>query len=190
MRRPAIAPALAFAIGGSVAAQAPAPPGHPGQQAFASDTPASLASWDRRTASMIRRGELKRTEVRSSEDGARRDEWFEQLYKGVPVAGAEVWRRIEAGRTAALEGTIYTGVDLNPVPKLTRAEAAERLATLGKGLGPGLPPELVVLPTADGHYRLVYQARIFTGVELTLYSLDASSGDVVSAQAEPDRPPD
>jgi hypothetical protein len=180
---------LALAAELHAAAQAPEPAAHPGQQVFAPNTPATLAEWDRTIALMIRHGDLKRTEERKSEAGIRHDEWFVQLYKGVPVAGTEVWRRSEGKTTVALEGTVYAGIDVNPVPKLTRDEALDRLATLGGGLGPSLPPKLVIQPTTGGRYRLVYQARLFTDTDLTLYSLDATTGDVVSNQTEPDRPP-
>ena len=104
------------------------------------------------------------------------------------MAGTEVWRRLEAGKIVAIEGTLYGGIALNPVPKLTRPEAADRFAALGGGLGPSLPPVLAVLPLADGSYRLVYQARVFTGTALTLYSIDASTGEVVATEVEPDLP--
>ena len=56
--------------------------------------------------------------------------------------------------------------------------------------GPSRPPELVVLPTAKGGYVLVYRARVFTGAELVVHYLDASTGAVVLSETAPDgRPP-
>lgn len=157
---------------------------------FAPATGDALAEWNRRVTSMIRHGELRLASERTSPDGRQRDQWFAQRYKGVQVDGTEVWRRLEGRRPMAIEGTIYTGIDIDPVPKLTRSEALDRFAELAGGsLGPSLQPELAVLPIAGGGYRLVYQARVFTGPALTRYSIDASKGDVVAAEAETGPPP-
>src|SRR5262249_4219696 len=122
---------------------------------------ASRAEWEKRVAQMIRRGELKLREEQVSPDHARRDQWFVQLYKGVPVIGAEVWRQLEAKKAIAVEGSFYTGIDLNPVPKLTRQEAQDALTALGGGSpGPSLPPALGILPKSDGTFVLVYQGRV------------------------------
>ena len=150
---------------------------------------ATRTEWDKRVAHMIRRGELKLREEQISPDGVRRDQWFVQLYKGVPVIGAEVWRQLEAKKAVALEGSVYNGIALNPVPRLTRQEAQDALTTLaGGGPGPSLPPILGILPRPDGTYVLVYQARLYSDAGLTLYSLDASTGAVVQQEAEPGAP--
>lgn len=182
--------AIALVIGAAVAQATPsAPPGAPpGQVVFSPTAGDALTTWARRIATMIRRGELRLKDERSSADGETRDQWYEQRYKGVPVAGTEVWRRLAAGNVVATEGTIYENVAVNPVPKLTRSEAADRIALASGTLGPSLPPELVVLPLAGGGYRLVYQARVFSGTALTVYSIDASTGAVVATATDPDRP--
>lgn len=148
-------------------------------------TDATLAEWDRKVTRMIRQGELKLRDEQPSADLTRREQWFVQLHKGVPVAGTEVWRETQGSKTVALEGSIFADVAVNPVPKLTREEALAVFIALAKGgPGPSLAPVLLVLPQLGGKFVLVYQARVFTGDELTLYSINASTGGVVSAETE------
>lgn len=145
----------------------------------------ALLEWDRRIAQMIRRGELKLREEQTSEDGIHHDLWYQQLHKGVRVEGGDVWRQTEGGTTTALEGTIFTGIALNPVPKLTRDEALTAFRALTpEGAGPSLPPELIVLPRSDGTYVLAYRARIFTSAGATVYALDASTGAEIMREEE------
>lgn len=144
------------------------------------------AEWDKKVALMIRHGQLKLREEQVSADHAKRDQWFVQLYKGVPVIGAEVWRQMEAKKAVALEGTYYPRIDLNPVPKLTRQEAQDALAAQAPDSpGPSLPPTLGILPRSDGTFLLVYQGRVFVNGTVTLYSLDARTGAVVQSDADP-----
>jgi hypothetical protein len=147
---------------------------------------AARIEWEKRIAQMIRHGQLKLREEQISPDHAKRDQWFVQLYKGVPVIGAEVWRQLEAQKTIALDGTFYTGIDLNPVPKLTRLEAQDALAAQAPDSpGPSLPPTLGILPRPDGSFVLVYQGRVFANGTVTLYSLDAKTGAVVQSDVDP-----
>jgi hypothetical protein len=148
-----------------------------------------LLEWDRRVAQMIRRGELKLREEQPSDDGVHHDEWYQQLHKGVRVDGGDVWRQTERGKTTAVEGTIFTGITLNPVPKLTRDEALAAFQILTPdGAGPSLPPELIVLPRPDGTFVLAYRARIFTANGSTVYWLDASTGAEVGREEEAGAP--
>jgi outer membrane protein assembly factor BamB len=145
----------------------------------------ALSEWDSRIAQMIRRGELKLRDEQPSEDGVHHDEWYQQLHKGVRVEGGDVWRQTEGGRTTALEGTIFTGITVNPVPKLTRDEALAAFQSLTPdGAGPSLRPELIVLPKPDGTYVLAYRARVFTSSGATVYALDASTGAEVWREEE------
>jgi len=149
-------------------------------------TDAARIEWEKRVAQMIRHGQLKLREEQISPDHTKRDQWFVQLYKGVPVIGAEVWRQMEAKKAVALEGSFYTGIDLNPVPKLTRLEAQDALAAQAPDSpGPSLPPTLGILPRPDGTFVLVYQGRVFANGAVTLYSLDAKTGAVVQSDVDP-----
>jgi hypothetical protein len=151
----------------------------------------ALSEWDRRVAQMISRGELKLREEQPAEDGVHHDQWYQQLHKGVRVEGGDVWRQIEAGKTTALEGTIFSGITVNPVPKLTRDEVLAAFQALTPdGAGPSLPPELIVLPKADGTYVLAYRARVFTTAGAAIYALDASTGAEVMREEEAAAPKD
>jgi hypothetical protein len=183
--------AVRLAVAASATAQSPTPAlPHPGLVRVEADTPEARALWDRRLAGMEKVGTLKVHEERAASPTAPRDQWLGQLHKGVPIVGAEVWRRVEGGLLTAAEGTIYEKITVNPVPKLTRAEARLAVAALVPGSpGPSRPPELVVLPTAAGGYALAYRARLFTGAELVMYYLDASTGAVLLSEPVMGAPP-
>ncbi len=183
---------LAASLAVSAAAHAQPPPTvpHPGLVRVQTDTPESLAQWDRRLAHLVRTGALRVREERAGSTPAVRDQWLDQLHKGVPVVGTEVWRRLEGGVLTVAEGTIYEKIAVNPVPKLTRAEARLAVMALVPGSpGPSRPPELVVLPTAAGEYVLAYRARVFTGAGLVAHYLDASTGAIVLSETAAGAPP-
>jgi hypothetical protein len=177
----------------AVMLQPPPVPGtaaaHPGFERVAVETAEQRAAWETRLARMVRTGALRVRERRAGTAPGTQDQWLEQLHRGVPVHGAEVWRRLEGQSLVAAEGALYKDVDINPVPKLTRTEIVDALALLVPGtLGPSRPPELIVLPTPDGRYALVYRARLFTGTALTTYYLDADTGAVVLSEEAPGAP--
>ena len=146
---------------------------------------ASLAEWDRKVSRLVRRGDLKLREEKPRGDGKMREEWFVQVHMGVPVVGTEVWRQAEGKKATAIEGSIYPSITLNPKPKLSPEEARVVFITLAKGSpGPSQPPVLVILPQPD-KFVLVYQARVLSGTDLTLYSIDASTGEVVASEPDP-----
>ena len=162
---------------------------HPGLERVVVETAGQREAWATRLARMVRAGSLRVREQRAGTAPGTRDQWLMQLHRGVPVHGAEVWRRLEGQSLVAAEGTLFTDVNVNPVPKLTRSEIVDALATLVPGtLGPSRPPELLVLPTANGEYALVYRARLFTGTSLTTYFLDANTGAVVLSEEAPGAP--
>lgn len=183
------AAACVLACGVVLEAQSPPPAAHPGLVRVETDTPGALADWERRLVSMTRRGALKIREQRASADGAGRDEWLVQLHKGVPVEGAEVWRRFDGAALTEAGGVLYEKIAVNPVPKLTRVEAREAVAALSPGsAGPSRDPELVVLPTPDGRYALVYRSAVYDGSTLVTHYLDASTGAVVLSETAPPIP--
>jgi hypothetical protein len=171
-------------------AAAPGPAAaHPGLERVVVETAEQRAAWETRLARMVRTGALRVRERRPGTAPATQDQWLVQLHRGVPVQGAEVWRRLEGQSLVAAEGTLFKDVDVNPVPRLTRMEIVDALALLLPGtLGPSRPPELIVLPTSDGRYALVYRARLFTGTALTTYYLDAGTGAVVLSEEAPGAP--
>jgi len=152
------------------------------------DTPGTLAEWDRRIPQLVRNGSLRLREEREREDGGR-DQWFDQLHRGVPVEGGSLWRRVVNGTTQAIDGTLYRNIRINPVPKLTRAEAEAAIQALAPDqLGSSLPPELLVLPDADGSYVLVYRSRVFSINGLVTHYVDATTGRIVRSDAMPGPP--
>jgi len=168
---------------------APAPV-HPGLVRITTDTPETRASWDTRLARMVRTGALKVRDQKPTPGATTRDEWLVQLHRGVPVVGAEVWRRVDGTALASAEGVIYEKIAIDPVPKLTRDEARDAVIALRPGsAGPSRRPELMVLPTSDGKYVLVYRMRVYDGTTLTTCFLDASTGAVVlSEESLPPQP--
>ena len=109
---------------------------------------------------------------------------FRQYHDGVPIFGAEVTRQTARGVTVSLFGTVHLGVEVDTTPALLRDEATRIIERLGN-VRPGgsTPPRLVVLPDREraGVYRLVYEARAFTGTRLMVFFIDASTGDLVWA---------
>ena len=109
---------------------------------------------------------------------------FRQYHEGVPIFGAEVTRQTARGVTVSLFGTLRLGVEVETTPALSTDEAARIIERLDN-VRPGgtTRPRLVVLPdrARAGVYRLVYEARAFTGTRLMAYFIDASTGDLVWA---------
>ena len=109
---------------------------------------------------------------------------FRQYHDGVPIFGAEVTRQTARGVTVSLFGTLHLGVEVETTPALSRDDATPIIERLGN-VRPGgsTPPRLVVLPDREraGVYRLVYEARAFTGTRLMAFFIDASTGDLVWA---------
>jgi thermolysin len=105
-----------------------------------------------------------------------------QYHDGVPVFGAEVTRQTARGQTVSLFGTVHLGIEVETTAALSADEAARIIEGLGD-LRPGgtVTPRLVVLPdrTDPGVYRLVYEARAFTGTRLMVYFIDAVTGELV-----------
>ena len=169
------------------------PPGganssHPGTQHVSGATADELAEWTRRLARLATSGALVLRESRRGPDG-RLDEWFVQHHRGVPVAGGEVWRRTKNGAVTAVGWTLYEDISIATTPGLSADQAREAFARIDpKGLGPSVPPRLVVLPTPGGSYALVYGARLFADGTLSLIYLDAATGRVVQQVNEPGPP--
>ena len=114
----------------------------------------------------------------------RTHERFRQYHDGVPIFGAEVTRQAARGVTVSLFGTLRLGVEVETTPALSTEEAARIIDRLDSVRPLGTTrPRLVVLPDREraGVYRLVYEARTFTGTRLMIYFIDASTGDLVWA---------
>lgn len=163
---------------------------HPGARAIGADTPEQAAAWDARITRMARRGELRAREITTDAFVAnRRLHRYEQLYKGVPVFGGEMTRVVEGTAAVAAYGTLYEGIDINPVPKLTSIEAAELLERDTTGtLGPSRPPDLLVLPTDAGAYVLAYRSRVSSARDVRSILIDANTGRPLRTVVEMEYP--
>jgi Zn-dependent metalloprotease len=163
---------------------------HPGLVTIAATESPDVEQWDARITRMLKIGAAR---VRDTTADAlvpgRTLQQISQLYKGVPVFGGELTRQIEDGRTISVFGTLYENIRINPVPKLTTTEATAIFQQLaGDSLGPSRTPELIVLPTDDGSYRLTYRSRIATADDVMMYFVDADSGETVLSFSDLKRP--
>jgi hypothetical protein len=172
----------------AAAAQPEGAADHAGLERVSGGTADALAEWDRRIPRMVRSGALRLREERARPDGSR-DQWFDQLHRGVPVEGGALWRRVTNGSTAAVEGRLFRDIAIDPVPKRTRAEAVEALQALAPDrLGSSQPPELVVLPVEGGRYVLAYRSRLFSGTALDVHYVDAATGAPIRSETLPGPP--
>jgi hypothetical protein len=163
---------------------------HPGLTTVAVTDPADAASWDRRIQRMVKTRELVlRESVPDALVQGRVNERYTQMYRGVPVFGGDLSRQVEAGRAVSLFGTLYGNITIDPRPALTVQDAADIFQKLaGGGIGPGRAPELMVLPTDDGRYRLTYRARIATADDVVMTFIDAGTGSTVLSFSDLKRP--
>ena len=107
----------------------------------------------------------------------RRHEGLVQYYGGLPVYGADLTRQTDRGVTVSIFGTIYEGIDVNPAPRLTTDDARRTLESLsGSGITRPEDPALMILPTMDGRFALVYRATMRNAIT---YFLDANDGRVL-----------
>jgi thermolysin len=78
-----------------------------------------------------------------------------------------------------LFGALYAGIRIDVEPTLSPSDVTDIVEEI-TGIAPGaeLAPELMVLPRDEGGYVLAYRARVMTPTDLTVYFIDAGSGDV------------
>lgn len=154
----------------------------PSAKAVAATNRAAVAEWDQRIGAMASRGELRLIGTR--EDTmipGRTHTRFAQVHQGVPVWGGELVRQDDAAGTLTVFGSVYDGVSLDTRPGL--GENAARAAFLKNApAGSTLFPDeatLTILPKDDGTFALTWRARVFTGDDILMTFLDATSGAVV-----------
>ena len=93
--------------------------------------------------------------------------------------GGELVRQADGGQAVSVFGLLYTGIGVDAEPALSPRDAAAIVAEMtGATIGPELAPELVVLPTDTGGYVLAYRLRVLTADDLTVFFIDAATGDV------------
>jgi thermolysin len=154
---------------------------HPGLRRATPSSITELRQWDQRVDAMQRGGELRVERITEDADVAgRTHERALQYYKGVRVFGADVTRQLAGGQTVSVFGTLYAGIDLDVTPAITAEGAAAVLETLtGQALGASKRPVLTILPLDGGGYALAWRARVMTPDALTVYFIDARTGEVL-----------
>jgi len=145
---------------------------------------ADTHAWAARIEGLVRDGALALRTVR--DDTLRPDRQharYAQLYKGVPVVGGDLVAQVSGADVVSVFGTLYDGIDIDPVPELS-ADRALEIISRASGQPLGNRPDLVVLPRPAGGFALVYTLPVFTGGDRVVYSIDAHTGAVVEARSE------
>ena len=143
--------------------------------------PSTIRAWDSGIDSMLRTGnlEVRRVDADTLVSG-RTHTRMRQLYRGVPVVGAELTRQTDdIGATVSIYGTTYPDINIEVSPALSVEDAAAIvLLQSGVELGPTRMPTLCVFPTANG-FRLAYRASALSAEGGTAYVIDASDGSIL-----------
>jgi thermolysin len=152
--------------------------------AVATRSTADIRDWDQQIDRMARNGALRlRQEREDTLLAGRTHQRFDQYHRGVRVFGADVSRQLDGGRMISAYGVVYEGIALDPTPAID-GEAARAIVQRrgGVALGPGVEPELMVLPLDNfdgGGFALVWRLRAATEADVRQYFIDARSGSVV-----------
>jgi thermolysin len=152
------------------------------ERRVATSGPVEAAVWAARLQAMADAGEIRAAQAR--EDtllSDRRHQRHAQLHRGVPVWGGELVVQSARQGIVSVFGTLYEGIDLEPMPALTPAAALSVLRSHGaEPFGREGHPELVVLPLDDGRYALTFKIRARrAGLDIRLCFVDAKLGTVV-----------
>jgi Zn-dependent metalloprotease len=158
----------------------PSAQGGSGRRAVSAADGRDLRAWDAQVTRMIRGGELRsRGEEPDLLMAGRSHERLDQYHDGVRVFGGEVVRQTDGGQTVSVFGVVYTGIRVGTDPALDAQDAADIVTEMtGAAVGPGLEPELVVVPVDEGGYVLAYRLRVLTADDLAVFFIDAATGSV------------
>ena len=145
--------------------------------ASAAADPAGLRAWDVWVDALAGSDALvlqARRADRRVQD--RMHESFAQYHRGVPVQGGGVSRQRAHGETVSIFGAVHQAIDIDPVPGLSAAQAAARLAS-ATGAAPVLDrlPTLVIFPMPTGSYALTWRATL---TNARTYFVNAHTGDI------------
>ena len=141
--------------------------------------PQDLRTWDSFVTSSVRSGELRLLSARVDPALPNRSiERFQQFENGVRVWGADVVRDSETGMAQAIFGEVAQNLSLSTTPALSTEQGRDLLlASAGPSAVLLRQPELVILRTDSGEYRLTYTAVVSSGETAPArVFLDASSG--------------
>ncbi|HEY3383596.1 MAG TPA: M4 family metallopeptidase [Vicinamibacterales bacterium] len=169
------------------AADSAASPNGPAGTRVAATSVDEVRDWDSRLNRLLRERQLvlTRQEADTVRPG-RVHERMRQMYRGVPVFGAEFTRQVANGLPVSIFGVVHEGIDLDTTPNVGADDAAAIVeAQTGGRVGAGRPPTLVVLPlgsvgTEDrnraGSFALAWQAEARSGSDVRLCFIDARTG--------------
>ena len=139
-----------------------------------------IRAWDAQITRMTRGGQLRsRGEEADLLMEGRSHERLDQFHQGVRVFGGELVRQASGGQTVSVFGSVYTGIRVDTEPALAPRDAAAIVSEMtGAAIGPEPAPELVVLPKDEGGFVLAYRVRVLTANDLTVFFIDAGTGEV------------
>ena len=170
-----VATLVSLVFAGGVAAQ-----GHPELVTLSVGSGSSLTDIEEAEAligGMTRSGQLVlQASHADSQLLGRQHEGFGQYFNGVPVHGASISRQTEAGTTVSIFGTVYTDIEINPIPTLSLGDASTLIAQSFGATALQVVQPLTVLPTLDGGYALAYR---ITASNAVTYFVDAHGGQVL-----------
>ena len=150
----------------------------------------AVRDWNDQVEQLLRAGDMLL--VRRERDSllpSREHERLQQVYRGVPVFGAEVTRQVENGSTVSIFGTVYFGIDLDPTPHLSAEEAAAAVERhSGAWVSQGAPPAMLVLPLDGGGYSLAWRVEARTSLDVRVCFVDASTRARRSRVQQPEDP--
>ena len=137
-----------------------------------------LRSWNTLLERMIRDGDLRLRKIQDDPMlSGHRSERYDQYFKGVRVWGADVVRVVADGVPQTVFGMLAGAITIRVDPRLLDEDLAARFSTIAGSQGRVLSsPELVVLPTDLGTYRLTYRAVVSTGMTVVSVFIDADTG--------------
>ena len=169
--------AAAVVLAASVVGAAGQAPAGKREIAAAADAGASMRQTDELVRALARNDELvlvSRTPDRYLPE--RVHESFIQYHGGVPVQGGGLSRQRDGGLTVSIFGTLHEGIDVDPTPRLSAAEAWALIAQqTGAGPATSEPPSLVVVPTLAGARVLAWRLPMD---DRRTYYLDAHRGKI------------
>lgn len=153
---------------------------------LAADTIDKVRAWDQQVDRMVRdRTLLRRQLIDDTLLPGRQHERLDQYDRGVRVHGGDLTRQFDRGATVSLFGTLYEGMTLEPSPRLSVDEARDAIArAAGQEPPRDMMPELIVLPDADGSYRLAYLGHAASGIDMRSYFIDGNTGDLIRSHSD------
>ena len=152
------------------------------ERRVATSSAAEAAEWAARLQALADAGAVRLTRVRADALlPGRQHQRYAQLHRGVPVWGGELVVQTDGQGIVSVFGTLYEGIDVDPMPALSSEAALGVVRGVGaEPFGRHGRPELVVAPLADGRYALAYKIRARrANFDIRIYFVDAKSGRIV-----------